>query len=46
MKGELREQLCLENGILSESVALLNDDRAQSVAKGINGPSGKKGKGH
>lgn len=33
--------------VLSESVALLGDEReAQSVAKGMRGPSGKKSKGH
>lgn len=29
---------CLENGILSESIGLLGDDKAQSVARGVNNP--------
>ena len=40
---DLGQLLRLENGILSGSVALLEDDKAQSVAKGIRGPSGKMG---
>lgn len=28
----------MENGILSESIGLLGDDKAQSVARGVNNP--------